>query len=161
MKFPPQVRWIVPYVYIVPTSKSTVVFFARSGNFHFFLGPGFESYLIMPVSINRPRQRIPLHWQGAIFRPRLPSNGDLPSYYGRTRPPCQNGSRMWTNQPMSLAEVPSNGDLPSNYGRTSPPAKTVLACEPINLCLWTRLPSNGNLPSSYGRTRPPAKTVLA
>ena len=60
-----------------------------------------------------------------IFRPRLPSDGDLPSNHGRTSPPAK----------TILACEATNGDLPSNHGRTSLPTKTILACESINPCL--------------------------
>ena len=63
--------------------------------------------------------------RGAIFRPKLPSNSDLPSNHSRTSPPAKT---------ILVCET-SNGDLPSNHGRTSPPATKILACEPINLCL--------------------------
>ena len=90
----------------------------------------------MPSSTNRPPQRKGTRWRGRFVYPRLPSNGDLPSNYGRTSPPAKT---ILACEPINLClwlRLPSNGDLPSNYGRTIPPAKTIIACEPINPCLF-------------------------
>ena len=112
--------------------KNSLSLFAWSGNFYLFKDPGLNPpHSLDPFnggfesSSNHARlDKSPppasaslCAGGGAICRPRLPSNGDLTSNYGRTSPPAKTCLACEPINLCLLPRLPSNGNLPSNYGR--------------------------------------------